>query len=445
MGWPRRPTPQARIWIIPVNNSPEKGTATYKKDRELARHSDKNVRMALASREDVKSEILYFLAEDKSAEVRRTIAANASAPRQANLALARDDNEQVRADLASKIARAVPDLCADEQDKLRRSTYETLDILARDQITMVRQIISDTLKDVADAPPDLINSLALDSEVAVASPVLEFSPVLTDEMLLEIIEANPASAGLSAISRRSLVNENVADAIATTDNIEAIAELLGNPSAQLREETLDDLIERAPSIELWHSPLVARPKLSAGAAQRMAYFLADNLLETLQSREDLDAETLDAVKTVVQHRIGKGTDKSEEHAGYEMDYTKVGLLLSTARQLNLAGKLDSKMIGKSIHAGDYEFAMAAMIVRSELSLNVVEKIFSAHSAKGIVAVAWKAGLSMKVAYYVQQRIAHIAPSEIIEATRGDDYTFSEDEMNWQLEFFRDLSTKRGCR
>ncbi len=427
-----------------MNNSAETGISTYERDRELARHSDPKVRMALASREDVKSEILYFLAEDKSAEVRSTIAANAAAPRQANLILARDDNEQVRANLAEKIAKAVPNLSADEQDKLRRSTYETLDILARDQITMVRQIISDTLKDVADAPPDLINSLALDSEDAVANPVLEFSPVLTDEILLEIIEANPASTGLSAISRRARVNEGVADAIAATDNIEAIAELLGNPSAQLREETLDDLIERAPNIELWHAPLVSRPKLPANAAQRMAHFLADNLLEVLQSREDLDAETLDAVKAVVQHRIGKTADKGEEPARAEMDYTQVGLLLATVRQLEATGKLDNKMIGRSIHAGDYEFTMAAMIVRSGLSLNIVEKIFSARSAKGVVAVAWKAGLTMRMAYYVQQKIAHIAPSEIIEAKNGDEYTFSEDEMKWQLEFFSDLSAKRGC-
>ena len=35
-------------------------------------------------------------------------------------------------------------------------TYEALEILARDQVTRVRQILSEALKDVANAPPEVI-------------------------------------------------------------------------------------------------------------------------------------------------------------------------------------------------------------------------------------------------------------------------------------------------
>ncbi len=431
-----------------MNNSPgqnmgSQNMGSYEKDRELARHGDPEVRAALAARQDIRPEIIYFLAEDSSPQVRRAIAANASAPRQADLVLAHDGNEQVRTDLVEKIAKVVPNLSADEQDKLRNSTYEALDVLARDQATRVRRIIADTLKDVADAPAELINRLAKDTEAVVANPVLEFSPVLTDEVLLEIIESGAAAGGLGAISRRSEVNEGVAGAIAATDDVEAIADLLSNPSAQLREEILDDLIERAPAIELWHAPLATRPKLPVNAAQRLAHFLADNLLETLQSREDLDAETLNAVKAVVQRRIGKdgSAEMKDEYIGPIVDYAQVESLLEMARKLYDSGKLDDKMVGKSMHASDYEFALAALTVRSELPLKVVRKIFSAHSAKGVVAVSWKAGLPMRLAYYMQQRMAHIMPSEIIKAKKGKKYPLSDDEMKWQLEFFSDLSGK----
>ncbi len=292
-----------------MNPKTEAEKADYKRDRELARHEDPKVRLTLAARQDIRPEILYFLAEDPSPEVRRTIAVNAAAPRQADIILARDKDEDVRTGLVEKIAKIAPGLSPDERDKIRLATFETLDVLARDQVTRVRQILSETLKDVAGAPPELINRLARDSEAVVASPVLEFSPVLTDEDLLEIIKIVPAKGGLSAISRRSQVNENIADAIAATDDVEAIADLLSNPSAQLREETLDDLVERSPSIELWHAPLVGRPKLPARCATRMAHFIADNLLDVLQEREDLDAETLEAVNTLVSHLIDEGTGK----------------------------------------------------------------------------------------------------------------------------------------
>ena len=157
-------------------------------------------------------------------------------------------------DLAAKIARVAPDLSAAEQNKARDATYEALELLAEDQITKVRKILSEALKDIANAPPDVIKTLALDTEIEVSGPVLEFSPVLTDDDLIQIIEAGPAKGGLNAISKRTQVSEGISDAIVHTDNIEAIADLLSNDSAQIREATLDDLIENAPDVGLWHAP-----------------------------------------------------------------------------------------------------------------------------------------------------------------------------------------------
>jgi len=47
-----------------------------------------------------------------------------------------------------------PGLTADEQDKMRKMAYEALDALARDQVIRVRRILSEALKNVADAPPE---------------------------------------------------------------------------------------------------------------------------------------------------------------------------------------------------------------------------------------------------------------------------------------------------
>ncbi len=195
------------------------------------------MRRTLARRPDLSPEILYFLADDPAPQVRRQIAGNDAAPAQADFHLAGDADPSVRGDLAQKIARLAPGLSSDEQDRLRRITYETLELLARDQITRVRQILAEALKDVAFAPPQVIRQLAHDSDLAVASPILEYSPVLSDEDLLEIIQGSPVTGALSAISRRRTVGPSIAEGIARTDDIDAIAILLANPSAQIREET----------------------------------------------------------------------------------------------------------------------------------------------------------------------------------------------------------------
>ena len=415
---------------------------SYEQAKELARHADPRVRQKLAAREDLKPEILYYLAEDSSAEVRKTVARNKAAPRQTDILLAKDNDASVRGGLAAKIARVAPGLTADEQDKARRATYEALDLLAKDQITKVRQILSEALKNVANAPPDVIRTLASDSALEVCAPILEFSPVLTDEDLLEIIAATPTQGGLNAISKRSNVSESVADAIVGTNDVSAVADLLSNDSAQIREATLDDLINRAPDIKLWHAPLVGRQKLPKGAATRLAHFLADNMLDALQARADLDADTLSAVKAVVQRRIGDdGIDKIQiKEVDAAQDFLSVEPPITMVKRMYENNKLDTGVIVKALNSGDHSFVFAALVVRSGLDPMVAKRVFIEKSAKGIMALAWKAQLPGKMATHLQQRMGRIAPSEVIKAT-GDAYPIKNDEMTWQIEFFTDLCSK----
>ncbi|MGB1025547.1 MAG: DUF2336 domain-containing protein, partial [Rhodospirillaceae bacterium] len=274
--------------LLAGRKDPKRFPLSYEESREAAIHEDVEVRRLLAERRDVVPEVLYFLAEDPDPEVRRNIARNQATPPLANVLLAKDIEEDVRADLASRIAKLAPQLNENEQDRVRRATFEALANLARDQIPKVRTILAETLKDVAGAPPSVIRRLALDAELAVSAPVLEFSPVLTAADLLEIIRSDPVSAKLSAISKRDGLEEQVSDAIVATDDVAAISDLLTNQSAQIREETLDLVIDRARGVPEWEEPLVNRPRLHAGAAQRLALFVADNLVEALLRRRDLD-------------------------------------------------------------------------------------------------------------------------------------------------------------
>jgi uncharacterized protein (DUF2336 family) len=406
----------------------------YDRAKELASHRDAKVRSELAGRTDVKPEILYYLAEDSSAEVRRAVAANAQAPAQANLLLAGDQDDAVRSGLAAKIARLAPGLSAHEQDRLRRMTYEALEMLARDQIPKVRQILAEALKDVAQVPPEVIRRLARDAELAVAAPVLRYSPVLTDDDLLEIIGANPVPGALTAISRRSVVNVRVADAIAATDDIEAVAELLANPSAQIREETLDRLADRAADIEAWHKPLVERPHLPAKTAQKLARFVAANLLQALAERNDLAPEEAKAVATVVRKRL----EESEAPAGPAKAQARrsadEAVAVIRARTLHAAGQLDETAVDTALSSGDLPFVMAALMLRAGVAEAVVKKVVDTQSAKGVVAVTWKAGLSASMAVNLQTRLLRLATGRVLQP-KGGMFPLSPEEMEWQLEFF----------
>jgi len=414
---------------------------SYELAKELARSEDPAIRAALAEREDLAPELLYYLAEDQSTDVRRAVAANPAAPQLTDLLLAKDRDDAVRSDLAAKIAKVAPGLSAEESNKLRAQTYEALQTLAHDQISKVRAVLSEALKDVVDAPPEVIRHLARDIEIEVSGPLLEFSPVLTDADLIDIIQQGPASGGVSAIARRAGVSEDLADAIIGTDDIDGIADLLGNTSAQLREEALDDLIDRSRDFELWQAPLVTRPKLPEGAAQRMAGFLAENLLGALRQRCDLDATTMDAVSEIVRERLGDDGANGKKALAAGFDFLKVDPPLDTVERLQAVGKLGIDVISKALQAGDHSFVFAALIVRSGVSVSLARKVFIEKSPHGIVALIGKAALPAHMIVTAQQQMGRIAPSQIIEPNGDKSFPMSPDEIDWQMEFFADMAER----
>src|SRR5690348_2127640 len=153
----------------------------YDTQKTLAASAKRADRRRLAESTSARPEVLYYLASDKEPSVRAAVAANEATPVQADLLLARDRDAGVRADLAEKIAELAPGLSRESHERLRKLTDEVLQILVRDQVTRVRQVIAETLKDVADAPPEIIRLLARDCELVVAGPVLECSPVLSED------------------------------------------------------------------------------------------------------------------------------------------------------------------------------------------------------------------------------------------------------------------------
>jgi uncharacterized protein (DUF2336 family) len=417
----------------------DKQTLTYEKAKELAGHEDEAVRAELAQRDDVRPEILYFLAEDPSPRVRRLIAENRATPPHADLILARDDDQAVRGGLAEKISRLAPGMDPGEQDKIKRMAYEALEVLTNDQVTRVRQILAEALKDVAGAPPDVIRRLAFDTEIVVAGPILENSPVLTDADLLEIISQGTAQGRLSYISKRNRISANLSDAIAATGDEEAVALLLGNSSAQIREETLDSIVEHAERMEGWHAPLVRRPKLSKRAVSRLAHFVAANLIDVLAARRDLAPDVLDEVKRVVDERIDAGEkDLSALSEPAEDSTTPLEEAYAGAISLHAAGELTLGHVSKVMKASAAEPVLAALAVLAELPILAVQKAVLSKNQKGLISIAWKAGLTADMAEKIQASLLELNPDAILRGEAGN-FPMSDDDMEWQFEFVCDLA------
>ncbi len=394
----------------------------YDKAKRRAADQTESTRRKVAARKDAQPEILYYLAEDESPEVRRVTAANPATPRQADLLLARDRDDEVRVELAHKIGRLAPELSPTQLTHLQRLTLQALELLAQDQLPRVRQIIAEEIKNLDNVPSHLVSRLARDVKLVVCAPVLEFSPLLSDVDLIEIIESAPVQGALNAISRRRRVASKVADAIVSSDLTDAVAELLANSSAQIREETLDRIIDKAPRHEAWHEPLVNRPTLSHRAVHRIAQFVTASLLAVLEKRHDVDPHTTTKVAKAVSRRMSAD--------GLNED----GLPENRVRKMLKEGTLDEASITAALTRGDRPFVAHALALKSELSLDLVQKVLNSNSGKMVTALCWKARLSMRGALDVQLKGARISPTALVNAKDGIDYPFSPEEMETQLSF-----------
>lgn len=430
----------------PIHESP----LTYDEAKKLAQHHDLTVRKTLAEREDIRPEILFYLAGDASPEVRKVITKNKSTPARAYVELAKDSNVEIRLDLAQKIAVLAPKLTAYEIDRVHSYAYQALEILASDQLANVRSILADTLKDVAQAPEDLVKRLARDSELAVACPILEHSPVLCEHDLLDIIASGISSGALGAISSRATVTTLVSDAIVDTNDVPAITTLLCNDSAQIREDTLDSLVERSQDVDEWQGPLVHRPVLHNGAAQRLAEFVAENLLNSLKKRKDLSAKTLSKVRKEVNRRIevshtsksksngtlhgnGSNSDLKDEYAWLFQQPAHV-----IAQNLRRMNRLDAQVITNALNEGDDDFVVAGLSENAGIHISVAQRMIAMRSARGVAALCWKADMNAVIAVRIQAKIAHI-PADDILRDHEQMFALSDEELQWQIDFFTNMA------
>lgn len=380
----------------------------------------------LAHRTDAGPEVLHYLAQNGAAATRRAVAANVAAAPHTNRHLADDADDDVRAELARKIARIMPNLSADESEHMRALTIETLERLAADQVPRVRAILAEEIKTLDCVPKFIVLTLARDVENLVASPILEYSPLLSDTDLMEIVATARAEEVLAAIARRKPVSAAVSDAVVSSLDIPAIAVLLANPDARIRERTLDDLAAQAERVQSWHVPLTLRADLSKRAILRIASFVGANLIEQLVARFGLDEEIGQALNKEVRARLQADTGPpttAAETAQRE---------IAAARS---AGTLDESFVEQATHSGQRDMVMLALADLADVPEAIVRKIFAARSAKPVTALVWRARLSMRLAFKIQTFILKLGAGEMLPARAGVHFPMTEDEMLWHLAYF----------
>ena len=400
---------------------------SYDKAKRALEEKKSGDKMILAEQDNTPPEVLYYLAEDSSTDIRAKVAANANTPIQADKILANDENEEVKHELTRKIARLFPDINQEGKTEICEKALEMIEILASDQLPSVRQILAEELKSSETIPKDIALKLAKDEVPAAAAPILEYSPLLSDADLKEIIAATTLSGALEAIARRDALSGDVCDTIAQTLEIPAVTNMLANKNAQIREETLDSIIAEAQNqnITEWHEPLAKRPNLSIRAMKRIATFVASSLVEVMITDNHLDQSQGEELLSRVRGRINEETPDSDDKR----------TLAEQAADLFGRGIIDDEFIQNAIKNKQRELVIQALILMSNLPEQSVRTMLTRKKGNLVVALAWKANLSMRTALHMQSDLAHIPSAEFVNAKNGVDYPFSTQQLEYDIALF----------
>ncbi|MEE3626692.1 DUF2336 domain-containing protein [Nitrospirillum sp. BR 11752] len=418
---------------------PSTPTIDYETAKTVAAGGDVAARVALANSPDTRPELLYYLADDDDERVRGAVVTNAMTPVRAFGRLARDPSERVRALLADKLTRLLPDLSRPEVGAMRDVAFAALELLAADQVIRVRTALSSALADVECAPPKLAVTLARDVAQDVAGPVLRWCMALSDEELLDILSRRPEPWVVEAVAGRRTVSQPVGDAVVAMGDHQSWATLAGNPGADLSPKARRLLAERG------HTPIGgvaagdgaeevpdpnaliggpgAPPAGPAQVSQRLADAVQDAIRDGLAG-QGLDREGVEAVVAAAARRLD-----------WAAGYAKREGAAEKAARLAAGGGLNEDVVCDALSWGDRDFAQEAVALLARVPADAVRRILATQSPKAVTALAWRAGFSMRGARTLQARGAGIAPRKLLNARLGTDYPMTDVEMHWHLELF----------
>jgi uncharacterized protein (DUF2336 family) len=402
------------------------GPKSYEEQRSALHSADVKARLSLAKNAHTSREILYYLAEkDPEPKVRKAVIKNKAMPVQASPVLATDQDQDVRLALAGRLVELLPGLSQDKQSQLYAFAVQALGTLALDEVLKIRIALSSTLADHAHTPPKVAGQLARDVEREVSEPVLRFCAALSDADLLDILKSHPAGWVIEAVARRKTVSENVAGAVIQSRNMPGGKALIENEGASLTEKLLHTIVDMARNMPEWQKPIAVRKALPISIAQQLAEFVDASVRDLLLSRGDFDENTTEEIAAVFRRRVDFASSCQKDEG------ENMGVRIA---RLVKEGNLTENTISDALAMRDQEFVIAAVAYMARTDTNNARKIFEMGAGRPIVALAWKASLSMRMALQLQKEVGRVEVKALVYPKGGTDYPLSQNEMDWQLEF-----------
>jgi len=242
-----------------------------------------------------------------------------------------------------------------------------------------------TLRNSPILPRDIAIQLAQDVE-AVAIPVLQDSPVFTDEDLIELVLSVTASKQ-AAIANRVGLSVTLTEVISEHGAVEAVRALSANEGAEYTDRAFEHSIRRFGSDEGVQKGLISREYIPTHIAEKMVSLVSGQLFDLLVNRHELPAQLAIDLASGARERA---TIDLVEQAGRTHDLPRF------VSQLHLNGRLTHSLIMRALCCGQMPFVEHSLAELSGVGHQRVWLMIHDAGPLGLQAVFDRAGMPRKM-------------------------------------------------
>ncbi len=183
-------------------------------------------------------------------------------------------------------------------DKEKGLAEEIFRLLTKYAEISVRKSVAENLMSSDNVPRDILLSLAQDID-DVSRPILEFSELLTDQDLSEIIEGSPSTDKQVAIARRDGLSEDVTGKLIEKDTKsgEGIVteSLLENNTARISEESYNKVVDSYSTKEEVIEALITRGSIPQSVVMSVTKKVSSAIQEKLEKKYDCSFENINTL------------------------------------------------------------------------------------------------------------------------------------------------------
>lgn len=292
-------------------------------------------------------------------------------------------------------------------DEERKIAEEIFKIMVKDAEVRVREALAESLKNSDNISHEVAVALANDVD-EVSMPMLEFSEVLTDDDLVEIIKSQ-GSAAQTAVASRANVSAGLADQIVeNSSDAGVVATLMKNEGAKLEEDTMDKVLDKYGDDEAVNVPLARRTQLPIKVAERLVNLVSEQVRDHLVTHHEMSSNT-------VMDLFFNARERATANLIHDDD-NEVGFA-ELVDQLCENGRLTETLIFRALCLGDVIFFELALAKLAGIPIGNAYQLIHDRGDLGLKAVYEKCQFSPNLLPVVQ--VALDVAKEMVSSASDD--------------------------